>query len=478
LAGTRGETPDGVGRAAIGCVGTSEQDGPEQGREDRVTAAERPTPEAMAMSKISAPYLAIRVNSDGTARYYFQPRTKDVKGGWKTVRLHDLRELPINDPLVAADACRKIVTIYKAWRAREPGAGPHLIDDLGRVVALSQMQRARPAHRYMPGQIGAMVADYLAHEVFLELSDKTKREYSIYLDLFVEKFGDTYWTRLAPGAVRTWLRARAEATGASGAHSLYRTIRAFFGKVRLIYEDVDHPGFVPDDKNPVTSLNLSLPPTSIILWPREAIDAFVALADASGQPSIGDAIVMMGWLGVRRQDWLSWSADVFVPELLAFRQEKTERPLVLPWKMVPALVQRVTAAKVRRLADAVSATTFFHDRHGRPWASAGAFRKAFNELRDELAKDHPSFPTRYYVGLDPANPLSLPTAKLTMRTMRHTCITLNHDAGVPRELISAITGHELATIDAVMKCYTARTADQAAAALNIRLAHEAKRASS
>ena len=53
-------------------------------------------------------------------------------------------------------------------------------------------------------------------------------------------------------------------------------------------------------------------------------------------------------------------------------------------------------------------------------------------------------------------------------------MTLNHDAGVPRELISSITGHEPANIDAVLAHYTARTADQAAAALNMRVAHEAK----
>ena len=35
--------------------------------------------------------------------------------------------------------------------------------------------------------------------------------------------------------------------------------------------------------------------------------------------------------------------------------------------------------------------------------------------------------------------------------MRHTCITLNHDAGLPRELIRAITGHELDTIDQVLR---------------------------
>ena len=71
---------------------------------------------------------------------------------------------------------------------------------------------------------------------------------------------------------------------------------------------------------------------------------------------------------------------------------------------------------------------------------------------------------RYYVGLDPKDALRLPTNKLTMRTMRHTCITLNHDAGVPRELIRDITGCELETIDQVLKCCATVIADQAAAA--------------
>ena len=182
----------------------------------------------------------------------------------------------------------------------------------------------------------------------------------------------------------------------------------------------------------------------------------------------------MSWLGVRRQDWLAWPATVFDRELVTFAQEKTEKALVLPWSVVPALAARVSAAKVRRTANAVSASTFFHDRYGRPWKNAGAFRTAFNALREELVGHHPFFPTRYYVGIDPDDPLRLPTAKLTMRTMRDTCVTLNHDAGVPRELISAITDHKPANIDTVLAHYTARTADQAATALIMRVAHEAK----
>jgi hypothetical protein len=188
---------------------------------------------------------------------------------------------------------------------------------------------------------------------------------------------------------------------------------------------------------------------------------------------MGDAVVMMSWLGVRRQDWLTWPATVFDRELVTFAQEKTDKALVLPWGKVPALAARVAAATARRTADAVNASTFFHDRDGRPWKNAAAFGTAFNALRKELMRRHPFFPTRYYVGTDPADPLRLPTSMLTMRSMRHTCVTLNHDAGVPRELISAITGHEPANIDAVLAHYTARTADQAATALNMRVAHEA-----
>jgi hypothetical protein len=153
---------------------------------------------------------------------------------------------------------------------------------------------------------------------------------------------------------------------------------------------------------------------------------------------------------------------------------KTSNPLVLPWRLLPALMQRVAAAREGRQGNGVAAATFFHDPAGRSWKDADAFRDAFNELRDRLAKKHPSFETRYYVGFDPEDPLRMPTKKSTMRTMRHTCMTLNHDAGVPRELIRAITGRELDTIDQVLNCYAAVTADQAAAALNIRLAYEAE----
>jgi len=63
-------------------------------------------------------------------------------------------------------------------------------------------------------------------------------------------------------------------------------------------------------------------------------------------------------------------------------------------------------------------------------------------------------------------------AWLTMRVLRHTCITALHDAGCAREQIRAITGHTIASINEVLDRYTKLTADQAGAALAKRLAHE------
>jgi hypothetical protein len=427
------------------------------------------------MGKIETPYLVTHENKDGTQRHYFAPRQDDRQHGWATVRLHDDQARPIRDPLKAAEACKAVAAIYTAWRSGIDGMGPHLIDKLGRVVKVP----ARPVDGvpkvYSPGQIGAMVADFLVHRIFTdELGEKTQYEYKTYLNLFVEKFGDTYWKMLAPGPVREWLQERAAAGGAAGAHALYRTARAFFGKIRLCYPSVDHPGFVPENANPLVGLDLGLPKSTILVWPRGAVRAFVELADDDGQPSIGDAIVMMSWLGVRRQDWLEWPADVFDRDLVAFKQEKTDIPNVLPWSLVPELVQRVAAAKARRADAAVSARTFFHDRHGRPWKDAQTFRRAFNKIRAKLVLKYGSFATRYYVGLVDGDPLAVPTAELTMRTMRHTCVTLNFDAGVPPNLIGGITGHSPDEINDILAHYRARTADQAAAALELRMAHEAK----
>jgi integrase len=252
----------------------------------------------------------------------------------------------------------------------------------------------------------------------------------------------------------------------------YRTCRALFNYTRLIYDERDHPGYVPEGLNPFDKLKLSLPKAKLVVWPQAAVSAMVALADELERPSLGDAILTMAWLGVRRQDWLAWPPHIFDTPFLAWDTEKTDAPVTIPWSIIPELKTRIEAAKLRLRQSPLRATTFFVDDVGcRPW-SANRFFAAFTGLRGKLVERHESFATSYAVKHYAGDPMRIPTAWLTMRTLRHTCITALHDAGCTREQIRPITGHTIASINEVLDRYTKLTAEQAGAALSKRLSHE------
>jgi hypothetical protein len=415
------------------------------------------------------PFFITRKTSSGDY-YYFQPNAKDVAHGWVPVPLHDNRGNRLRDAHAALRQAAQVVDVYLKWRRGVPDHGPQMIDNLGRLVS-----RAAKPPEYLPGQIGAMVADYLAHSMFtVELKPKTQLEYRTYLNLLVREFGTLYWREVAPGAARQWLMKRAEQSGQAGALSLARSARTFFARTRLIYPSVEHPGYVPEGSNPFAKLNLPAPKLRPLPWSHEAVRAFVELADAQGEYSLGDAIVLMSWFGVRKQDWLHWPADIFEGETIAWRQAKTSVANMLPWRLVPELTARVEQARQRRAKMGVVSTSFFTHCDGTPWRDADDFRDTFNRLRDLLAERHESFAVNYYVGLVPGKPLALPTRCLSMRTMRHTCVTFHSDAGARPEEIAAITGHTTQEVELILRHYRARTLAQAEAALKTRLAHERK----
>jgi hypothetical protein len=415
-------------------------------------------------------WLTTRTNRDGGIRYYFQPSRFDAAAGWKTVRLYDQDERPIATRAEAETACQELAEIYLAWKQGREGFGPELIDALGRPVR-KRATLACHASAGEPGTIAAIAADFMDSDEFRELKASTQDDYRLCLDALVAKFGPRRWQTISAREAKSWIREKA-VTHPSMAHQWYRSCRAVLNKTRLVYDERDHPGYVPAAMNPFESLNIGLPKAKLIVWPQAAVTAMVELADEIGRPSLGDAILTMAWLGVRRQDWLAWPANVFDTPYLAWDTEKTDAPVTIPWSVIPELKARIDAAKARHHRSSVRATTFFvDDVGGRPW-SLNRFHAAFDKLRAELAKRHENFATRYAVKHYPADPLRIPTAWLTMRVLPHTCITALHDAGCVREQIRAITGHTIASINEVLERYTKLTADQAGAALARRLAHE------
>lgn len=423
--------------------------------EDPKTDAARPVSDA-------EPYLTFRPNRDGTRRYYFQPHGRDRSEGWKAMRLYDAKGIPIRDRETARWACKRLATIYKAWQQKKPGYGPECIDVLGRPIAKNYRLATRVGDA-VEGTVAAIVRDYLASRSFAKRKPSTQGDYLLCLKALVEEFGPRMWRSIERKEAQDWVEAKAKGKP-SMAHQLYRTCRAVLNKTHLVYPK-NHPGFVSRDDNPFARLEMALPQAPLIVWPQEAIQAMVAIADELGRPSLGDAMLMMSYLGVRRQDWLAWPANIFDTPYLAWTTQKTNAAVTIPWTQVPQLRERIEAAKARHRAASVRSTVFFVDDRGPALWSHGSIHKAFSEVRAELGRRHDSFPTRYAVNLYPGDPMRVPTSKLTMRVLRHTCITALHDAGCIREQIRSITGHSMSSIDEILKRYTALTVDQAGTAL-------------
>ena len=436
--------------------GNTEGDGNRGHEAEEVSAAE--------------PYLTSRTNNDGSKRYYFQPRSCDKAAGWKIIPLRDDRGYPIRAREPARQACRRLTRLYMAWQAGRAGYGPHCIDSLGRPVPKH--------HRLMAstmladdGTISAIVRDYLASRSFLKRKASTQDDYRLCLKALVRDFGSRQWCSIDKKEAQAWVLANGDSL--SMRHQIYRTCRAVLNKTHLFYPRT-HPGFVSRDDNPFARLEIELPKARLIAWPRAAICATVAIADELGRPSLGDALLLMSWLGTRRQDWLAWPATIFDSPYLSWKSEKTGVSVTIPWTQIPELKERIEAAKVRHKSAAVQSTVFFVDDHGMRLWTPSRIHKAFHELRTELAKRHESFKTTYAVNFYPGDPMRIPAAKLTMRVLRHTCITALHDAGCVREQIRAITGHSMSSIDEILEHYTALTTDQAGSALAKLVAHQAQ----
>lgn len=425
--------------------------------------------------KITARWLTSRANQDGSRRFYFQPRSRDVAKGWpSTVALRDEHGGILRDPVKAAAQVAPLAALYDGWLAGLPDHGPDRLDlATGTVRDPSQQplaaRQALSGQAWAAGTIGAIVADYEASRYFLKLAAGTQADYRYTNGLLVEAFGPHQWRDLSESDCSAWIEA-VMAEAPSMGHQLYRQSRAVLGKARLIYKK-GAPGHIPKGHNPFAALDIETPDAKLIVWTEEIIPLFVAHCDAKGAPSFGDAALFMSWIGTRRNDWSRWPADFFDRAIVGFRPRKTRRSsnkaVVIPWTVVPALRQRIEAANARleKIDGKVRPATFFYDdSNNRPWTEK-RFGARFRELRDSFAAQHPAFRVHYFVDVVPGDPFLLPSKLLTARSWRHTCVTLLLDKGTPPDQIVPITGHTLDGIKTIEKNYRALTAAQAAGGL-------------
>lgn len=196
------------------------------------------------------------------------------------------------------------------------------------------------------------------------------------------------------------------------------------------------------------------------LWSREAVAAFVAAADAAGRHSIGTAVVLNEWLGQREGDVLALKRAAYAGGRIAVTQAKTGARVELPVDLVAPLARRLEDELARQASRKVTALApdralLIDERTGRAWNTT-TFIHAFAEVRAAAVQACPELEGLFFMHL------------------RHTAITRLAEAGVEIPGIAAITGHSLASAQAIVDRYLVRTASLARGAFQKRLDAEAR----
>ncbi len=313
--------------------------------------------------------------------------------------------------------------------------------------------------------IAAMADTWQLSPSWKRLTLATQRHYQSGLRRIIPWSGDKLPAEITPRAVHAF-HQKMLATPAQ-ANATVRTLQALFKFGRL-------SGWV--DHNPADRMALHQSKPRGMIWPREAVAAFVAMADAMGHHSMATAITLQEWTGQRQADILALPRNAYRDGALLISQNKTGARVALPVDMVDALRDRL-AAELERLdaRPVVPLTLIVNEATGRPY-SAPQFRAAFALVRARVAAETPRFAIEHLMPgqhAGAAHAFTVATEALTFDLFRHTAVTRLAEAGCTAELIAAITGHSLKSVTLILARYMVGTAEMARRAFQLRLDAEA-----
>lgn len=404
------------------------------------------------MAKLSVPYLIRKENPAGLPRWYWQPSFSLRKLGFRPARV------PANWAAFDDADALQVAAIGAA-------------KELNRQMADAMAQRGAPSRpepvRLPAGRtVRELVHLYEQSARYGRLASKTKSGYQQCLARILDWAGDMPVRAIdAPRVQR--LHAAMAATPAY-ANAVVRVLR-------LLLEHGRREGWLT--VNPALRPGLTGADPSGILWPREAVQAFVAEADASGHQGLGTAILLNEWLGQRQNDIRTLARATYRNGSLVFRQSKTGAGVSLPLGDIPHLKARLEA-EIARSSQVVPPvlTIIVNEETGLPYGE-DCFRHHFAEVRAKVAARIAFFDVDYLLpgrcSNDP-DAFRLMTLDLTFQHLRHTAVTRLAEAGCDTTLISAVSGHSQETVAAIMKRYMVRTDSMARLAFQKRQAAETK----
>jgi hypothetical protein len=393
--------------------------------------------------------IKLRGGRDALPRYFWQPSSVLRQAGWAAQRVPD-NWRDFTDPVELEGAA-----IAAAQRLNQA---------LDRARA-SAPKPARAPSRPLPvlHTVADLIALYSASEGFSRLAPATKRGYRQCLERI------ELWA--GPEPVKAIDFARIEKLKAG-----MRTTPSFRNHVivvlRLLLERAVKLGWIA--RNPAARPELRATEPSGLVWPREAVTAFVDTADRLGRHSIGTAVFLNEWIGQRQGDVLRLPRSIVRTGVLTIRQRKTGAAVTLPIDRVPALQHRLEQEFARHDRAIEPTQLIVDETTGRAY-QADRFRHLFAMIRGELAAYQPSFPVDYLLpGRSADDPLAFTvrTTDLQFMHLRHTAVVRLQEANCEDSVIAAVTGHSHRSIGAILQLYGKRTRALARLAFDRRLAAE------
>lgn len=292
-----------------------------------------------------------------------------------------------------------------------------------------------------------------------KLALKSRRAYHAHGQMLKDWMGDAPAASLTPAMMEGFYDDRINDRGLSTANAIMRSWKAMFN-----FAEVSLRWNRYGLQNPVRGLEMDSPDGRLVLWPRPAIDCYIAVADYLGCFSLGDAVIEALLTSQRLNDVLSLKDATTADGIYRFRQRKTGREAKV--KAVPMLLDRVTAMHERKRArwsgnNTVMEYEIISEVTGQPYPVDGSsFSRRFRALKLIAAGGNGNNAdmdaAMTLLGVTDAQLATMPIARVPLlndlwfRDLRDTAVTWLAAAGCDRFEIATVTGLSLKSVDAIM----------------------------
>ena len=366
------------------------------------------------MGRFEIPHLVEKpAPSRGMPRYYWEPSRALRRLGFCTQRVPKDRRAIVDERTLRAAAIAEAAQLNRFAEQKLA------------VAALDQegSDQPRPPVISPPHTIDELIRRYVSSEFYAGLQASTKRGY----DQCLEQISK--WAGTAPVMVIDWERISKLAASMTSTPSYRNHVLRI---LRLLLNYAVRIGWLLT--NPCLRPPLAPIERSGLVWPREAVDAFVATADAMGNWSVGTAVVVNEWLGQRQGDVLRLTRGLLRDGVLLIRQGKTGAQLALPYGRVPHVRERLEheLARIDAQPWRIRPLELIVDESQGRRYTADRFRSVFGRVRAATAGSHPIFHTDFIQpgrAMDHPDALRLEMTSLTFQHLRHTAVTRLAEAG-------------------------------------------------